>query len=124
MKRKRVFVSFDFDKDRSLKDLFIGQSRNKETPFEVCDHSLKEEAPELHWEKKAEEKIRYADQVIVLLGPDTHRAPGVLKEVKIARQLDKKIVQLIGYREKKYKRIPGAGVLYHWTWDNLKKILS
>ncbi|HEY4061098.1 MAG TPA: TIR domain-containing protein [Puia sp.] len=124
MKRKKVYLCFDFDEDKALKDLLIGQSMNQETPFEVTDRSLKEAAPETGWEEKAKDRIRNADQVIVLVGPHTHRAPGVLKEVRIARELGKKIVQMIGYKEGKHKRVPGAGVLYKWTWDNLKKILG
>jgi hypothetical protein len=124
MKRKRIFISFDFDKDRSLKDLLIGQSRHPESPFEVLDHSLKEAAPEKNWEESARDRIGQADEVIVLLGSATHRAPGVLKEVRIARELGKKVVQMIGHKARAHKRVPGAGILYRWTWDNLKKILS
>ena len=124
MKRKRVFISFDFDEDRSLKDLLIGQSRNHDSPFDVFDHSLHEASLERDWEEKAGDKIRMADRVIVLVGADTHRAPGVLKEIKIARSLGKKIVQVIGYRDRHCKRVPGGGVLYRWTWENLKKILD
>jgi len=124
MKRKKIFISFDFDKDRSLKDLLIGQSRHPESPFEVFDHSLKEAAREDSWEERARHKISLADEVIVLLGSSTHRAPGVLKEVRIARELGKKVVQVIGHKDRAHKRVPGGGVLYRWTWDNLKKILS
>jgi len=123
MIRKRVFISFEHDKDRALKDLLIGQSRNEDAPFEVIDGSLKEAAPESNWEDKAEERIKTAEVVIVLLGPSTHAATGVAKEIAIARKLKKRIVQIIGYKSGKYKRIPGAGKLYCWTWDNLRKIL-
>ena len=122
MNKKKVFISFDFDQDKALKDLLIGQSHNSESPFEVIDSSLKEAAPENGWEEKAGHRIRQADQMIVLLGPTTHRAPGVLKEVGLARENGKKIVQLIGHKGGHYKRVPGAGRLYRWTWDNLKKI--
>ena len=44
--KKAVFVSFDFDNDRVLKDFIVGQSRLDDSPFEVIDHSLKEAAPE------------------------------------------------------------------------------
>jgi hypothetical protein len=123
MRNKRVYIAFEYEPDRSLKDLLIGQSRNEESPFEVIDGSLREAAPEKGWEEKAESRIKMADVVIVLLGATTHRAPGVAKEVSLARGLKKKIVQVIGYKDGKYKRIPGAGRLYCWTWDNLKKIL-
>lgn len=123
MTRKRVFISFEHDEDRALKDLLIGQSRNEDSPFEVIDGSLKEAAPESNWEDKAAERIKMAEVVIVLLGPSTHDATGVAKEIAIARRLGKRIVQIIGYKGGKYKRVPGAGRLYCWTWDNLRKIL-
>jgi len=122
MSKKKIFISFDFDQDKALKDLLIGQSHNPECPFDVIDSSLKEAAPEKGWEEKAGHKIQRADQVIVLLGPTTHQARGVLKEVRLARDHGKKIVQLIGHKQGHYKRVPGAGRLYRWTWENLKKI--
>ncbi len=123
MHKKKVFISFDFDQDKALKDLLIGQSHNPECPFDVIDSSLREAAPEYGWEEKAGHKIRQADQVIVLLGPTTNLSSGVLKEVGLAREHGKKIVQLIGHKEGHYKRVPGAGRMYRWTWDNLKKII-
>ena len=41
MAEKPVFVSFDFDNDRALKDFIIGQSKLADSPFEVVDNSLK-----------------------------------------------------------------------------------
>jgi len=120
---KKVFISFEHDTDRALKDLLIGQSRNDGSPFEVIDGSLKEAAPEKDWEEHAEKRIRAADIVIVVVGPTTHQASGVRKEVAIARRLKIRIVQIIGYKDGKYKRVPNAGRLYHWTWENLQKIL-
>jgi hypothetical protein len=35
MAKKRVFVSFDFDNDKVLKDFIVGQSRLPDSPFEV-----------------------------------------------------------------------------------------
>jgi len=123
-RKKKVYICFEYTPDKALKDLLVGQSKNHDSPFEITDGSLKEAAPEKNWEQKARERIQSADTVLVVLGPTTHRASGVLKEIKIASGLNKKIVQLIGYKDSKYKRIPGAGRLYSWTWDNLKKILT
>ena len=59
-----------------------------------------------------------------MVGPNSHCASGVLKEVKMARDADKHIVQVIGYRNGDYKPVPGAGRLYRWSWENLKSLLS
>ena len=42
MAKKRVFVSFDFDNDKTLKDFIVGQARLPDSSFEVAAHSLKE----------------------------------------------------------------------------------
>ncbi len=124
MAKKRVFVSFDFDNDKALKDFIVGQARNADSPFEIIDTSLKEAAPMKTWEEKARLAIRRSDLVLVMVGPNTYRAPGVLKEVDMARTEGKPIVQVIGYRDGNYTAVPNAGRLYRWDWDNLKKLLG
>lgn len=124
MAKKRAFISFDFDNDRTLKDFIIGQARLPDSPFEVVDTSLKEAAPMKTWEDKARAAIKRSDIVIVMVGPNTYRAPGVLKEVKITREEGVKIVQVIGYKDGKYTAVPDAGQLYAWNWENLKSLLG
>ncbi len=124
MANKRVFVSYDFDNDKVLKDFIVGQARNADSPFEVVDTSLKEAAPMKTWEDKARAAIRRSDLVLVMVGRNTHRAPGVLKEVKMAGEEGKKIVQVIGYRDGDYTPVSDAGRLYQWNWENLKKLLG
>ena len=119
---KRIFVSFDYDKDKNKKNLLVGQSRNKRTPFKVSDYSLKEAAPKKKWESKARDKIKHSDKVIVLLGKQTHRAPGVKKEVRIARQEKKPITQITS--DPKNKSVSKAGKRRKWNWDNLSKELK
>ncbi|MDO8770523.1 MAG: TIR domain-containing protein [Burkholderiaceae bacterium] len=124
MSKTRVFVSFDFDNDRVLKDFILGQAKLADSPFEVIDHSLKEAAPEDDWERKAQAAIGKSDIVLVMVGANTYRAQGVLKEIAMARASDVKIVQIIGYKDGDYTSVPNAGRLYAWNWDNLKKLLS
>lgn len=124
MAKTPVFVSFDFDNDKVLKDFIIGQSKHEDSPFDVKDHSLKEAAPEKDWKEKARRAIKRSNVVIVMVGPKTYKAPGVLAEVAIAREEEKKIVQVIGYKDGNYTPVPNAGRLYNWNLDNLKKLLS
>lgn len=124
MAQKRVFVSFDFDNDKVLKDFIIGQSRNPDSPFDVTDASLKEAAPEKDWLDRAETRIKGSDRVLVMVGPYTYNAPGVLKEVALARKWSIPIAQVIGYKDGNYNPVPGAGTLYQWNWDNLKRLLG
>lgn len=124
MAKKRVFVSFDFDNDKALKDFIIGQSKLPDSPFEIVDTSLKEAAPMATWEQKARLAIGRSHIVLVMVGPKTHRAPGVLKEVAMAREAKIPMVQVIGYRDGDYTAVPNAGRLYRWNWENLKKLLG
>lgn len=124
MAKKRVFVSFDFDNDKVIKDFIIGQSKLADSPFDVVDTSLKEAAPMKTWEDKARAAIKRSDIVIVMVGPATHKAPGVLKEVAMAREENVPIVQVIGYKDGNYTAVPNAGRLYAWNWENLKNLLG
>lgn len=125
MAKKKVFVSFDFDNDRTLKEFIIGQAKLDDSPFEVTDLSLKEAAPEKDWLDKARAAISRSEVFIIMLGPKTKTAPGVLKEVKLANELTKTKFQLIGYKDGSADwAVPNAGRVYAWDWDNLKKLLA
>lgn len=125
MPKIKVFISYDFDNDRALYNFIIGQTKHTDSPFEVTDHSLKEAAPERDWEITARAAINRADKFIVMLGPKTRNAPGVKKEVAMAKSLNKPSFQIIGYNNgSRDWSIPGAGETYIWNWDNLKKLLA
>ena len=125
MAKKRVFVSFDFDNDNVLREFIIGQARNDDSPFDVADHSLKEAAPQKDWEEKARRAIGRSEVFIVMLGPKTKKASGVIKEVGFANELGKKKFQIIGYNTGSSSwAVPNAGRTYAWTWANLKKLLA
>ena len=123
MSKTPVYVSFDYDNDKKLKDFIIGQSKLVDSPFSVIDHSIKK-AVAGDWEIDAEKRIKRSDVVLVLVGPQTHFAQGVIKEVALGRKHRKKIVQVIGYRDSNPKPVDNTGQLYRWNWENLKKILQ
>lgn len=125
MAKKKVFVSFDFDNDKTLKDFIIGQAKNSDSPFEISDYSLKETAPEREWLDRAQRAISRSEVFIVMLGSKTAKAPGVLKEVNIANELGKIKFQIIGYKDGSENwQVPDAGRVYSWNWENLKKLLG
>ena len=123
MAKARVFVSFDFDNDKVLKEFIVAQAKLPDSPFEIHDCSLKEAAPQRNWIEFAERRIKSAELVIVMVGQYSHRAPGVLKEVDLARLYNIPIVQVIGYKDGDYTPVPNAGRLYRWNWENLKNII-
>lgn len=116
-----TFMSFDYENDKVLKEFVVGQSRREDTPFSVVDHSIKE-AVSGDWEAEAEKRILRSEVVLVIVGDQSHRAQGVLKEVALGRKHGKKVVQLIGYRDANPTPVPNAGRLYRWTQENLAEI--
>jgi hypothetical protein len=123
MAKKRVFISFDYDNNQSLKNLLVGQAKLPDSPFEISDWSLKEEAPERNWEEKALARIKRSDLMVVITGTYTYRASGVKKEIKMAKDNKIPIVQ-IKPQGTNPERVQDAGVLYDWTWPNLKILLK
>lgn len=88
-----VFVSFEYDKDKDLKDNFFRQAEAN-TSHRVENCSLNERYETDEWRRKAQNAIRGCDVVIVLIGDDTHNAPGVIVETDMARSLGKPIIQV------------------------------
>lgn len=121
---KRAFFSFDFDEDQKLKIAMAGQLKLSSSPFSAADWSMKEAAPQRNWEAEAEHRIKRSDVVVVLVGSKTHKAPGVLKEIAIARRLRIPIVQIIGYKNASPARVPDGGRLLRWTWENMTNVLG
>ena len=125
MTQKRVFVSYDFDNDEFLKDSIISQAKNPDSPFEVSDVSLKEEAPQAEWETRTRAAIARADIFLVMLGSKTRQAPGIRKEVRMANAFAKMRLQIIGYDTGSEDwAVPNAGPVYKWSWPNLKNLLK
>lgn len=123
---KRVFVSFDFSRDKKLKDLIIAQSRigRHRHPFEVSDLSLKEASKSKTWPRRARKRIKEAGVLMVMLGKETHRSPGVRKEVAMATKMHKPIVQIAAKKRRHVKPVPGAGPVLPWKWKVIRKALN
>ncbi|TBD04572.1 hypothetical protein ELH21_09290 [Rhizobium leguminosarum] len=124
--KKRVFISFDYDHDETLKTFLIGQAKLADSPFELADWSIKEHITE-EWKKKARTRIKSVDLVAVICGLNTHTATGVSAEVKIAQEEEVPYFLLAGYSEKNNVK-PLAALasdkIYKWTWDNLKALIG
>ena len=71
-----IFASFEFDKDRDLRDSFYEQAK-LQTQHRVKNCSLREAYPTEEWKREAREAIRGCNVAIVLIGEDTHNASGV-----------------------------------------------
>lgn len=126
MARLRVFTSFDFDHDEDLRNLFKGQARNPDSPFDMADWSVKEPM-EGDWKDRVRTRIRAVDQMIVICGEYTDAATGVSAELRIAQDEDIPYFLLWGRSGKTCKKPKAAKTsdrIYKWTWDNLKALMG
>ena len=117
-----IFVSFEFDKDRDLRDSFYAQAR-LHTRHRVRNCSLREAYPTEEWKREAREAIRECDAVIVLVGEDTHNAPGVRTEVDMARSFGKPTLQ-VRPRARTYTGVSGIGDAVPWRWTRINEFLD
>jgi hypothetical protein len=124
MPKTKVFVSFDFDRDKTLLDFIIEQSKKPDSPFEISDHSLKKADPDSEWLERATRAISGADVFIIMLGSRTRFASDVRKELSVAIEKEKRYFQIIGYSNGSADwAVPKGGQIYMWNWENLKNLL-
>ena len=125
MARINIFISFEFDKDKNLKNSFYKQTR-EQTQHRVRNCSLNKEYPDELWKRKAREAIRECDVVFVLVGQDTHDAPGVLVETDMAHSLNKPTIQVLSERARRnnYRGIPHLEDRIPWKWDVINRRLD
>ena len=126
MAKTKVFISFDYDHDETLKDFLVGQSKLKDSPFELADWSIKE--PQTgDWKEKARKRIKVVDVMAVICGLHTDAATGVSAEITIAQEEKKDYFLLAGYKDKANKKPKSAkdsDKMYSWTWDHLKTLIG
>ena len=70
------------------------------------------------WKRKARERIDSSDIVIVLLGDDTHNAPGVEVEMTFKNQQKKPGFQ-IRPKKRTTGTVRGAGDVVVWDWKQI-----
>ena len=120
-----IFVSFEFEKDNSLKNSFYSQARELGT-HRVRNCSLDGGSEEQAWKNRAREAIRQCDVVLVLVGKNTHNAPGVLVETDMARSLSKPTIQLLSEtaRRNGYNGVPHIKDRIPWRWSVINRRLD
>ena len=126
MKKKRVFISFDYDNDSDIKGSLVGQAKNPDSPFEIVDMSIKE-AISSNWKDNARRRIKECDCVIVLCGKHTASAKGVSAELTITQEEKIPYFLLWGRPNDAVQKPTTAkreDKVYKWTWDNLKSLLN
>ena len=125
MAKVKVFLSFEFERDQGHYRNFRAEVDRGNSCYEIEDYSLNEPY-KLHdneWLKKAHEQISRSDIVIVVIGEDTHNAPGVEKEVTITNQQDKPRFQ-IRPKGSTGGAVDGAGDEIPWKWERINAKIS
>lgn len=120
--RRSVYLAFEFDKDRHRRDAFMAQAE-RYCDFDLQDCSLPEEQKVNEWRRQAEPLIEQSDVLLVLLGPDTQNAKGVLEEFGLAGGRDGcPIIQLLP-QKRKYGRVSDNQAVMRTKWKKLNRML-
>lgn len=123
MSHPRAFLSFDFDHDLNLKNLFAGQAvKDSPTPFTVQDWSSKNPLPQATWEYQIGQKIATTNMLIVLVGRSMTTASGVAKEISMATRHNVPVFGVYIDGANSAAPLPAAlprNRVIGWTWPNV-----
>lgn len=117
---KRIFISFAIEDER-LRDFFVGQARNENSPFEFVDMSVKQPWNS-QWKTNCRRKIKGCDGVIAIVTKNTKSADGQLWEVKCAKDEFIPVRGIWGNKDDRPAYLPSAFdnvKIMNWTWDNI-----
>lgn len=127
MANPRAFISFDFDHNETEKNLFVGQSKNSKSPFNIEDWSSKSSLPQSQWEKIVKEKINKCNLVIVLVGRTMASASGVAKEIAFAKDQSVPLFGVYIDGANTNSNLPtglARNRTISWDWDNIASAID
>ena len=122
---KRIFIRFAIE-DSNLRDLLVGQAKNKRSTFEFVDMSVKQPW-DSSWKTNCRTKIKGCDGVIALITSNTKNAEGELWEIKCAVEEGIPYLAIWGNDNHKGIAVPKELPLYKvkdWTWPNISSWLD
>ena len=121
---KRIFISFAIE-DKNYRDFLVGQARNKRSPFDFVDMSVKEPWSD-KWKTRCRTRIKGCDGVIALVSRNTLKADGQLWEVKCAKEEGVPVRGVYVSADNRPDRLPkefeGVRVV-SWGWDNISNFI-
>lgn len=108
-----------------MRDLFVGQARLEQVPYELVDMSVKEPWSS-EWKTKCRTKIKGCDGVVVLISKNLKKAEGAIWEIKCAKE---EKIPIIGVY------MTGCNILdspdemdgikkVTWTWANIAEFVN
>lgn len=121
---KRIFTSFAIE-DKIIKDLFLGQAKNDNVPYEFVDMSVKEPWSD-SWKTRCRIKIRGCDGVIVLITKNLKKADGARWEINCAKDEN---IPVLGVYMKGCSILDAPSELdgikkINWTWDGMADFVN
>jgi hypothetical protein len=123
MAKVPAFISFAIEDER-IRDLFVGQGRHSDTPWEIIDWSVYEPFDE-QWKTKMRSRIKRCRVLILLVGKATYAAEGALWEVNCGLEEG---VPAFGVWISKTDRGPTpscfkAENVIDWTWEGVGEMI-
>ncbi|MFL5350842.1 MAG: TIR domain-containing protein [Hyalangium sp.] len=118
-----TFISFAFE-DSRMRDLFVGQSRNPNTPWDIADHSAHEPFSE-RWKSQMRLRILRSKVVILLVGAQTYASEGAIWEVETGLELGIPAFGVWLSREARGK-VPSClkpENIIDWTWEGISHMI-
>lgn len=113
-----MFIAFAKEDERT-RDLFVGQRKLGNTPYDWTDMSVKNPY-DTEWKERVRTRIRRSDGVIALISSSAPKATGQLWEIKCAREEGKPLLGI--WIEDSYRTKPaemGSAPCKNWTWANV-----
>lgn len=122
---KRIFISFAIE-DENLRDLLKGQAKNKNSPFEFVDMSVKQPW-DSKWKTNCRIRIKGCNGVISIITKNTKNADGQIWEMKCAKEEEIPIIGIYGNDDHVGVKMPDECRyirLMDWTWSNISNWIN
>jgi len=116
---KRIFTSFAIEDER-MRDLFVGQARKENVPYELVDMSVKEPWSD-SWKARCRTRIKGCNGVVVLITKHLKQADGAIWEIKCAKEEGIPLIAVyIGEANANDAPVELNGVKkINWTWSGI-----
>jgi hypothetical protein len=118
--KKRIFVSYHFDRDKNYKNLLLAWNSNSHFDFHMRDDSADLSVNSIDSaviKRTISAKINKGNYFIVIIGSATKSCEWVKWEIKKAKELKKKIVAVkINRRHQAPDELYGAGAAWAYSF--------
>lgn len=116
MPNKKIFISFDYDKDRHYKNLLVAWDKNDLFDFNFYDGSVTaavDSDDAAYIRRKIKEKITAAGYLLCIVGSEAHKSDWIEWEIETAKSLG---LSLIGVKTDNSNTSPSALLNAGATW--------